>query len=141
MTHVVALGDGRQRFAGERALWEETEASHLIMSSTTGALPEACFVPPATVASFSPGDPLVCFRGVSVAYNGRAVVDDITFTLRCGDHMMISGPNGSGKSTLLSMINGDNPKAYGNDISLFGKQRGTGESIWEIKKQIGLPLI
>ena len=137
VTHVVALGDGRQRFAGERALWEETEASHLIMSSTTGALPEACFVPPATMASFSPGDPLVCFRGVSVAYNGRAVVDDITFTLRCGDHMMISGPNGSGKSTLLSMINGDNPKAYGNDISLFGKQRGTGESIWEIKKQIG----
>ena len=49
----------------------------------------------------------------------------------------MSGPNGAGKSTLLSLITGDNPQAYANDIILFDKQRGTGESIWDIKKQTG----
>ena len=47
------------------------------------------------------------------------------------------GPNGAGKTTLLSLIIGDNPQAYANDITIFGKRRGTGESIWEIKKKIG----
>ncbi len=38
---------------------------------------------------------------------------------------------------LLNLIFGDNPKAYGCDIRLFGKQKGTGESIWDIKSRIG----
>ena len=50
---------------------------------------------------------------------------------------MISGPNGSGKSTLLNLVSGDNPKAYGQEIYLFGQKRGSGESIWDIKKRIG----
>lgn len=52
-------------------------------------------------------------------------------------HWKVVGPNGSGKSTLLSLITGDNPQAYGNDIRLFGRKKGSGESIWDIKKQIG----
>lgn len=47
------------------------------------------------------------------------------------------GPNGSGKTTLLTMITGDNPKAYGQDLTIFGHKRGSGESIWDIKKKIG----
>ncbi|MBI1913943.1 MAG: ATP-binding cassette domain-containing protein [Planctomycetes bacterium] len=52
--------------------------------------------------------------------------------------MAVLGPNGSGKSTLLSLLCGDHPQAYCNDIRLFGRQRGSGESIWEIKRNIGL---
>ena len=51
---------------------------------------------------------------------------------------MLQGPNGSGKSTLLSLLNGDHPQAYANDIALFGKKRGSGESIWDIKQKIGI---
>jgi molybdate transport system ATP-binding protein len=51
---------------------------------------------------------------------------------------LLQGPNGSGKSTLLSLINGDHPQSYGLDISLFGKKRGSGESIWDIKQKIGM---
>ncbi|MEI7736859.1 MAG: ATP-binding cassette domain-containing protein, partial [Ferruginibacter sp.] len=47
------------------------------------------------------------------------------------------GPNGSGKTTMLSMIYGNNPKAYGQNLILFGKRKGTGESVWEIKEKIG----
>jgi len=47
------------------------------------------------------------------------------------------GPNGSGKTTLLTMINGDNPKAYNQDLTLFGKRKGTGETVWEIKQKVG----
>lgn len=135
VTHVAELEAGRLTYCGPKGAWAHGGATG--KKTRLAALSEACFVPGDPEPPFRVGDPLVEFNEVSVAYNGRAVVSNISFALRKGDHLMITGPNGSGKSTLLSMINGDNPKAYGNDISLFGRRRGTGESIWEIKKQIG----
>jgi molybdate transport system ATP-binding protein len=58
--------------------------------------------------------------------------------MRRGENWCIRGPNGSGKSTLLALICGDHPQAYANDIRLFGMPRGSGESIWDIKRRIGL---
>ncbi len=82
-------------------------------------------------------DPLVQFNNVSVNYGERQIVDNINWTINKGDFWQLKGPNGSGKTTLLTMITGDNPKAYGQDLVLFGNKRGTGESIWDIKKKIG----
>jgi molybdate transport system ATP-binding protein len=48
------------------------------------------------------------------------------------------GPNGAGKTLMLSLIAADNPQAYSNEIYLFGKRRGSGESIWDIKRRIGM---
>ncbi len=73
----------------------------------------------------------------SVSYNGRTVLDRINWKVRRGEKWKITGANGAGKSTLLSLVNGDNPQSYANNISLFGIKRGTGESIWDIKKNIG----
>jgi molybdate transport system ATP-binding protein len=64
-------------------------------------------------------------------------VKDINWTIKAGEFWQLIGPNGSGKSTLLSIITGDNPRGYGQDLVLFGKKKGSGESIWDIKKQIG----
>lgn len=83
------------------------------------------------------GDILIDMRQVAVAYGDVQVLRDITWTMRAGEHWAILGPNGAGKSTLLSLILADNPRAYANDIRLFGRRRGSGESIWEIKRQIG----
>lgn len=80
---------------------------------------------------------LIEFNKVSVSYGERAIIRDITWKVECGDFWKLSGPNGSGKSTMLSMIYGDNPKAYGQDIKLFDVPKGSGESIWDIKKKIG----
>jgi molybdate transport system ATP-binding protein len=83
------------------------------------------------------GDPLVKFDRVSVSYDERPIVKDINWTILPGEFWQLIGPNGSGKTTLLSMITGDNPKAYGQDIGLFGRKKGTGETVWDIKEKIG----
>ena len=81
---------------------------------------------------------IVEFRNTTVKYGALPVLDNLNWTMKRGENWAIVGPNGSGKSTLLSLIIGDNPQAYANEIHLFGKRRGTGESIWEIKKRVGL---
>ncbi len=81
--------------------------------------------------------PVIDFRKVSIRYGERTILKDLSFTVENGEHWALSGRNGSGKSTLLSIVCADNPQSYANDIVLFGYQRGTGESIWEIKKHIG----
>jgi len=73
----------------------------------------------------------------SVAYGNRTIISDLDWTVRAGETWALTGPNGSGKSTLLSLIAADNPQAYRNRITLFGRRRGTGESIWDIKRRIG----
>jgi molybdate transport system ATP-binding protein len=83
------------------------------------------------------GEELVRLRNVSVRYGPAIILNNINWTVRAGESWALLGPNGSGKTTLLSLILGDNPQAYMNDVVVFGKQRGHGESIWEIKKSIG----
>jgi molybdate transport system ATP-binding protein len=80
---------------------------------------------------------LVRMRGVDVSYGSTEILSGIDWTIRRGEHWALLGPNGSGKTTLLSAILGDHPQAYANDITLFGRRRGSGESIWEIKQHIG----
>jgi molybdate transport system ATP-binding protein len=81
--------------------------------------------------------PLIEMKHTSIAYNGVHVLSDINWTMQQGECWAVLGHNGAGKSTLLSLILADNPQSYANDIQLFGKPRGSGESIWEIKKRIG----
>lgn len=83
-------------------------------------------------------DTLVEFRNVTVSWSGRDVLKDITWTLKKGEHWQIRGPNGSGKTTFLELITGDNPQAYSNEVYLFGQKRGSGETLWDIRKKIGL---
>lgn len=81
---------------------------------------------------------LVKMDGVSVSYNERPIVDSIFWTIQRGEFWQLIGPNGSGKSTILSMITGENPKGYGQELYLFGRKKGSGESVWDIKKNIGI---
>lgn len=74
---------------------------------------------------------------VSIRYGERTILDRLSWTVCQGEHWALSGRNGSGKSTLLSLVCADNPQSYACNIALFGHQRGTGESIWEIKRHIG----
>ena len=80
---------------------------------------------------------IVQLNKVSIRYGERTILSNLDWTVKRGEKWALSGENGAGKSTLLSLICADNPQSYACDISLFGKKRGTGESIWEIKKHIG----
>lgn len=80
---------------------------------------------------------LVRMNEITVTYQDRPILNKINWTIKQGDFWELRGPNGSGKTTLLSMLTGENPKGYGQDLFLFGYQKGTGETIWDIKKNIG----
>ena len=80
---------------------------------------------------------IISFNHVSIRYGARTILKDLDWTVRQGEHWSLSGQNGSGKSTLLSLVCADNPQSYACDISLFGHKRGSGESVWDIKKHIG----
>ncbi len=80
---------------------------------------------------------LIELKNVNVNYADKPILENINWKIRKAEFWQLVGPNGSGKSTLISMICGDNPKAYGQDMTLFGMKKGGGETIWDIKKQIG----
>ena len=80
---------------------------------------------------------VVKLNKVSIRYGDRTILKELDWTVHRGEKWALSGENGAGKSTLLSLVCADNPQSYACDISLFGRKRGTGESIWEIKKHIG----
>ena len=80
---------------------------------------------------------VIRMRGVTISYGERMILDALDWTVREGEHWALTGANGSGKSTLLSLICADNPRAYACDIELFGRPRGSGETIWDIKRNIG----
>ena len=83
-------------------------------------------------------DIMVHMENIHVRYGEKEVLKGINWTIQAGEKWLLQGHNGSGKSTLLSLITGDHPQAYANQIRLFGRQRGSGESIWEIKERIGI---
>ena len=82
--------------------------------------------------------PLVQMKNVTVGWDGHTVLKNLSWTLNKGEHWLIRGPNGSGKTTFLELITGDNMQVYCNDVSLFGRRRGSGETIWEIKEKLGI---
>ena len=79
----------------------------------------------------------ILMKNVTVEYNNRMILDNINWQVKKGERWLLKGRNGAGKSTLMSLVFADNPQAYSNEIYLFDKRRGSGESIWDVKKNIG----
>lgn len=131
--HVLWLDQGKIKASGTRDS-VITQAEQADTSINIGRLPAAS----ERHYLVDKRQPLLAFKRVNVSYGPQPILNDINWTLDWGQHCCISGPNGAGKSTLLSLLSGDNHKAYGQDISLFGRPRGSGESIWELKKKFGI---
>jgi molybdate transport system ATP-binding protein len=81
---------------------------------------------------------IVKMVNVNISYGEKEVLKNINWEVKAGEKWLLQGHNGSGKSTLLSLVNGDHPQSYANELYLFGNRRGSGESIWDIKQHIGL---
>ncbi|MGD9366735.1 MAG: ATP-binding cassette domain-containing protein [Desulfobacteraceae bacterium] len=81
--------------------------------------------------------PLIIMRNVSVSYGDHRVLSDVDWTVRPGENWALVGPNGAGKSTMLRLVTGDNLQGYANELTIFGRRKGSGESVWELKQQIG----
>ncbi|MGY3942951.1 molybdate ABC transporter ATP-binding protein ModF [Aeromonas tecta] len=134
-SHLGLLGDLNLLLAGERA---EVLGSQEVAQLARAEAVNPCLPPPLTAPTPLPVGPRVEMRKLRVAYGEQVVIDGLDWTIAPGQHWQLVGPNGAGKSTLLSLITGDHPQGYSNDLHLFGRRRGSGESIWEIKRHIGL---
>lgn len=82
-------------------------------------------------------EPIIQLRDVTIRYGQKNILHNLNWEIGSGERWLLRGPNGAGKSTLLSLLIGENPQAYAQDIYLFGRKRGTGESIWDVKRPIG----
>lgn len=92
----------------------------------------------ATSTSTQTAETLIEMNNVNVGWDDHRVLIDLTWKLNKGEHWLVRGPNGSGKTTFLELITGDNMQVFCNDVRIFGNRRGSGESIWDIKKQLGI---
>lgn len=97
-------------------------------------------LPPPLQSSASPelSDPIIDLQQINVSYGDRTILHKLSWQINRGEHWHIAGPNGCGKTTLLHLITGDHPQCYSNHVTLFGKRRGSGESIWDIKQKMGI---
>ncbi len=133
-SHVICLEQGRVTWQGARDDFlrrfkdAETENARNMDTQLNGK--------PALQTGFH-GQPIIRMRGVTVRYDQEVVLDRINWTVRTGENWALIGPNGAGKSTMLRLITGDNLQGYANEMILFGKPKGKGESVWEIKARIG----
>jgi len=136
VTHILVLDRGETYAAGTREDILDSARLRALMSPPAAALER--LPPPAPRPYETPADaPLLALRGVTVRYGELTVLRDVDWTMERHHHCCIAGPNGCGKTTLLSLLTGDNHKAYGQDITLFGRRRGSGESVWDIKQKFG----
>ncbi|MGN1394129.1 MAG: molybdate ABC transporter ATP-binding protein ModF [Succinivibrionaceae bacterium] len=115
----------------DSAVHQLTHYEHLPKIITLPKVPSDC------VDSVDRDQPIVIMKDVTIQYGDHVVINKLNWTINPYENWQICGPNGCGKSTLLSLITGDNPQSYCNDLTLFGIKRGSGESIWDIKKHIG----
>jgi len=136
ISHVLVLDRGQVLRAGSRA---DTLADPQVVALMNPAAADLGQLPPPYPRPYElPADgPLVALRDVSVSYGDLSVLRQVNWVLGRDTHCCVSGPNGCGKTTLLSLITGDNHKAYGQNITLFGIRRGSGESVWDIKQKYG----
>ncbi|MEN8245583.1 MAG: ATP-binding cassette domain-containing protein [Thermodesulfobacteriota bacterium] len=138
-THVIGLKAGRVFLSGPR--------EHALTPGSTKRLYDLGNGEPrggtaeGRIMPSRPGQArsvVIDVKKAGVHYQGLSVFENLDWTVKRGENWSITGPNGSGKSTLLQMVTGDHPQAYANEIYLFGRRRGSGESIWEIKQRLGV---
>lgn len=136
--HAGVLADCSLTEVGEKdALLQQALIAQLAHSERLDGItlpePDA----PSARHGLDPSQPRIVLRDGVVSYDDRPILNKLSWTVNPGEHWQIVGPNGAGKSTLLSLITGDHPQGYSNDLTLFGRRRGSGETIWDIKKHIG----
>jgi molybdate transport system ATP-binding protein len=133
ITDVALLKDGSINWQGPKDQFK----THLAALPPNTGIDKDEIAALLNLDAAEPYQQIVSLKNVTIKYGENVVLDNINWQVKPGDKWALLGHNGAGKSTLLSLVNGDNPQAYANDIVLFDRKRGSGESIWDIKKKTG----
>jgi molybdate transport system ATP-binding protein len=134
ITHVAVFDDGRISAMLKK---DQFDPASVIMDSDANNVDQTAIKDLLDLKPIPAFEDIVKMQQVTVKYADKTILNRIDWHIKQGERWALLGPNGAGKSTLLSLINGDNPQAYANNIILFDKKRGSGESIWDIKQKIG----
>lgn len=134
ITHVGVLDHGSWTFKDARRQYQPAPKQEQQVQLPEAILQQLKALSATESTTFSTA---VKMTDVNIVYGEKVLLSHIDWEVKKGQRWNVSGPNGAGKSTLLSLITADNPQAYANDIWLFDRKRGTGETIWEVKKRIG----
>ena len=142
ITNVLGLWNGEMEFSGKRSsVLTEPNLSRIYRSETealvTSNLNSEIILSESRNIKDSSVPP-VKMENVHLYCQGHTVFEEFSWTWPPGEHWQVAGPNGSGKSTLVKFIVGDHLQAYSNRVWIFGKRRGSGENIWDMRKRIGL---
>jgi molybdate transport system ATP-binding protein len=136
-THLAWIRSGRLELSGEQALVRPFIDSYKQSTQLPPApITDSC--QECSAGAHDRSNELIFLQDGFAGYGGTKLFEGLDLVIYDGDHTLITGPNGCGKSTLLDIITGDNPKCYANNLRIFGRKRGSGESIWEIKKHMGI---
>ncbi len=139
VSHIMGLRQGKVVFQGKRQKPLNADQIEGLYGRNVSYEGEVLFLKGLDDSpSVRVPDVLVEMKNTTVRYRDVVVLNRINWKMKTGENWAISGPNGAGKTTLLSLIAGENLQAYANEVYLFGTRRGSGESIWEIKEQIGI---
>src|SRR6201985_893853 len=76
--------------------------------------------PTASAVQDDPSQPVLVFENVSIGFEGKQVLENISLTVAPGDTRILLGPAGSGKSVLLKLANGL-MKPDSGTITVFGE--------------------
>ncbi len=132
ITHIAFLKNKKLSFFGEK---ENFQTENFIQSEEIKIFYNTELLPEST-EDFQ-FETIVEMKNVHLNYGENIILKNLSWQIESGEKWLLKGRNGAGKSSLLSLITGDHPQAYSNEIYLFGKRRGTGESIWDIKQKTG----
>jgi molybdate transport system ATP-binding protein len=135
-TGLALLDDDRLAAAGRPSEILKSALALSMFNAGQNAL-QGHRIPPPPVPIEILGKNLIEMKDVSLAYSGRTVLETVNWSVDAGESWLLTGPNGSGKTTLMNLISGDEPRGYGQNLRLFGKQKGSGEATSEIKSRIG----
>lgn len=145
ITNVIEFSDKKVSFCGKRADYESLLKKRAREGLESKNIEKEKFSEQVnnifaekTLNTAPAKEMLVEMNHVNVGWGDNHVLIDLSWKLFKGEHWLIQGPNGSGKTTFLELITGDNMQVYCNDVRLFGIKRGSGESIWDIKKRLGI---
>jgi molybdate transport system ATP-binding protein len=141
MTHVLYVKDGRIHSLGVKEELLTRQNVNEVFGITSPSFSRLNYYSSKAANHEAQNEtvhgPLLEMNKVEVKYGEVVPLSDFTWTAQQNENWIIFGPEGAGKTTILKLIVGENLQSYANDIHLFGKKRGGGQSIWEIRRNIG----
>ena len=137
ISHIAYVEQGELRHQVKREDTQSYNELYQLLHLKTTDLQVPAADTENVMPALDPQQPLVRLNNICIKHADMVLINDLNWSIQPNQHWQLSGPNGSGKTAVLSLITGDHPQCYTNDIFVFGYQRGNGESIWQIKQYIG----